>query len=108
ITHTLSAGKRVALFLGYNGTLRARQRKPSLARPNPALDDFLKGSAALPKGDASIISGRSRDNIQAWLGAHPFRLIAEHGPSRRQPGSQVWEQLDGTGNYAWKEELLTI
>ena len=55
-----------------------------------------------------IISGRSRDTIQAWLGAYPFRLIAEHGASRRQPDSQEWEQLDSAVNYAWKEELLSI
>jgi len=108
IAQTLSAGKRVALFLDYDGTLREIEREPSLARPTPALDDFLKRLAALTNVDTTIISGRSRDNIQAWLGAHPFRLIAEHGASRRQPGSQVWEQLDGTVNYAWKEELLTI
>jgi trehalose 6-phosphate synthase/phosphatase len=108
IAQTLSAGKRVALFLDYDGTLREIEREPSLARPTPALDEFLKRLAALANVDTTIISGRSRDNIQAWLGAHPFRLIAEHGASRRQPRSQVWEQLDGTVNYAWKEELLTI
>jgi trehalose-6-phosphatase len=76
--------------------------------PTPALHDFLKRLANLANVDVTIISGRSRDDIQVWLGAYPFCLIAEHGASRRQPGSQVWEQLDCTVNYAWKEDLLNI
>jgi len=108
IAQTMSAGNRVALFLDYDGTLREIEREPSLAKPTPALHDFLQRVAKLTKVDVTIISGRSRDDIQAWLGAYPFRLIAEHGARRRQPGSQVWEQLDCTVNYAWKEELLNI
>jgi trehalose 6-phosphate synthase/phosphatase len=108
IAQTVSAGNRVALFLDYDGTLREIEREPSLAKPTPALHDFLKRLAETMNVDVTIISGRSRDDIQAWLGGYPFRLLAEHGARRRQPGSQVWEQLDCTVNYAWKEELLNI
>ena len=55
-----------------------------------------------------FISGRSRDDLEAWFGIYPFRLIAEHGASRRQPGALIWEELDRTVNYAWKKELLNI
>lgn len=89
IAQAMSAGNRIALFLDYDGTLREIEREPSLAKPTPALHDFLKRLIDLVNVDVAIISGRSRDDIQVWLGAYPFRLIAEHGASRRQPGSQV-------------------
>jgi trehalose 6-phosphate synthase/phosphatase len=108
IAQAMLAGNRVALFLDYDGTLREIEREPSLAKPTPALHDFLKRLTDLANVDVTIISGRSRDDIQVWLGVYPFRLIAEYGASRRHPGSQEWEQLDRTVNYAWKEELLNI
>ena len=108
IAQAMLAGNRVALFLDYDGTLREIEREPSLAKPTPALHDFLKRLTDLANVDVTIISGRSRDDIQVLLGVYPFRLIAEHGASRRHPGSQEWEQLDRTVNYAWKEELLNI
>jgi trehalose 6-phosphate synthase/phosphatase len=108
LAQTISAGKRVALFLDYDGTLREIEREPSLAKPTPALHDFLKRLTELMNVDTTIITGRSRDSIEAWLGDYPLRLVAEHGASRRQPGSQEWEQLDAAVNYAWKEELLNI
>jgi trehalose 6-phosphate synthase/phosphatase len=108
LVQTISAGKRVALFLDYDGTLREIEREPSLAKPTPALHDFLKRLTEPMNVDMTIITGRSRDNIEAWLGNYPFRLVAEHGASRRQPGSQEWQQLDAAVNYAWKEELLNI
>jgi trehalose 6-phosphate synthase/phosphatase len=46
--------------------------------------------------------------MEAFLGSYPFRLIAEHGASVRQPGESEWERLDRNINYAWKEELLAI
>jgi trehalose 6-phosphate synthase/phosphatase len=54
------------------------------------------------------ISGRSQEDMEVFLGGHPFRLIAEHGASLRGPGKKEWERLDRNVNYAWKEELLTI
>ena len=78
------------------------------AEPTPPVCDLLKRLSNLPNVDVTIISGRSRDDLEAWFGTYPFRLIAEHGASRRQPGALIWEELDRTVNYAWKKELLNI
>ena len=61
-----------------------------------------------PNVDVTVISGRSQEDMEAFLGGHPFRLIAEHGASLRGPGKKEWERLDRNVNYAWKEELLAI
>jgi trehalose 6-phosphate synthase/phosphatase len=58
--------------------------------------------------DVTVISGRSQEDMEAFLGGQPFRLIAEHGASFRGPGKKEWERLDRNVNYAWKEELLAI
>ena len=108
IARVMSAGKRIVLFLDYDGTLREIEREPAAAEPTPPVHDLLKRLSDLSNVDVTVVSGRSRDDLQAWFGAYPFRLIAEHGASRRQPGALVWEQLDRTVNYAWKKELLNI
>src|SRR4029077_6458874 len=61
-----------------------------------------------PNVDVTVISGRSQEDLEAFLGGHPFRLIAEHGASLRGPGKKEWERSDRNINYAWKEELLAI
>ena len=96
----------IALFLDCDGTLREIEREHLASQTHSSR--LSQTAPDLANIDVTIISGRSRDDIQVWLGVYPFRLIAEHVASRRHPGSQEWEQLDGTVNYAWKEELLNI
>ena len=76
----LARGRRVALFLDYDGTLREIERDPAAARPNDAvvaLLDRLRGRTNL---DVTIISGRTPRDLESFLGGYPpFGLIAEHG-----------------------------
>jgi trehalose 6-phosphate synthase/phosphatase len=108
VKQAVSAGKRIALFLDYDGTLREIERDPREARPNAGIETLLHRLGQQPNVDVTVISGRSQEDMEAFLGGHPFRLIAEHGASLRGPGKKEWERLDRNVNYAWKEELLTI
>jgi trehalose 6-phosphate synthase/phosphatase len=108
VRQAVSAGKRIALFLDYDGTLREIERDPRAARPNASIETLLHRLGQQPNLDVTVISGRSQEDMEAFLGGHPFRLIAEHGASLRGPGKKEWERLDRNVNYAWKEELLTI
>jgi len=108
IENALATGKPIALFLDYDGTLREIELDPRAATPNPAVESLLRQLGQQPKVDITIISGRSQEDLGAFLGDHPFRLIAEHGASLRPPGKKEWERLDRNINYAWKEELLAI
>ena len=101
-------GKRIALFLDYDGTLREIERNPQAARPNEAVWRLLDALGDRPGLDVTLISGRTSDDLEAWLGRYPFGLIAEHGAAVRRAGSRQWERLDSGVSYAWKEEMLKI
>ena len=108
VGQVVSAGKRIALFLDYDGTLREIELDPRAATPNAGIETLLHRLGQQPNVDVTVISGRSQEDMEAFLGAYPFRLIAEHGASLRGPGEKEWERLDRNINYAWKEELLAI
>jgi trehalose 6-phosphate synthase/phosphatase len=108
IARALSENKRVALFLDYDGTLREIERDPQSAAPTPAVEALLRKMQERPNLDVTLISGRHQDDLEAWFGAYPFNLIAEHGASARRHGQREWEQLDRNVSYAWKAELLPI
>ena len=108
VEQAFSAGKPIALFLDYDGTLREIELNPRAATPNAGIESLLRRLGQHPNLDVTIISGRSQEDLGAFLGGHPFRLIAEHGASLRAPGKKEWERLDRNINYAWKEELLAI
>ena len=108
VGQAVSAGKRIALFLDYDGTLREIELDPRAATPNADIETLLHRLGQQPNLDVTVISGRSQEDLEAFLGGHPFRLIAEHGASLRGPGKKEWKRLDRNINYAWKEELLAI
>jgi trehalose 6-phosphate synthase/phosphatase len=108
IRDALAADTRIALFLDYDGTLREIEIEPRAAKPNAGIETLLHRLSQQPKVDITVISGRSQEDLEAFLGDYPFRLIAEHGASLRRPGKNEWERLDRNINYAWKEELLAI
>src|SRR5260221_529441 len=76
----IAAGKRIALFLDYDGTLREIEREPGAAQPNPALENLLRRLSQQSNVYVTILSGRSQEDPEAFLRAYPFRLIAEHVP----------------------------
>jgi trehalose 6-phosphate synthase/phosphatase len=102
------AGRKIALFLDYDGTLREIEVEPRKATPNPAIKNLLHRLGQQPNLDVTVISGRSQEDLEGFLGGYPFRLIAEHGACVREPGQKEWERLDRDISYAWKEELLAI
>lgn len=98
----------IMLFLDYDGTLREIELEPSAAGPTHSLRVLLERLRDAPNLHVTIVSGRTQNDLEAWLGAYPFCLVAEHGASFRAAGQRVWEQLDRNISYAWKSELLTL
>jgi trehalose 6-phosphate synthase/phosphatase len=80
------------LFLDYDGTLRELVGHPDLARPSGELLDLLCELAGLPRTDVHVVSGRTRDSLEEWLGDLPVHLCAEHGYFARAPGGR-WRKL---------------
>ena len=108
VRQAVSGGKRIVLFLDYDGTLRELEIDPRAATPNAGTEALLDRLGQQPNVDVTVISGRSQEDLEAFLGGHPFRLIAEHGASVREPGKKEWKRLDCNIHYTWKEELLAI
>src|SRR6266403_2137278 len=79
VEQALSARKRIALFLDYDGTLREIELDPRAATPNVGIETLLHRLGQQPNVDVTVISGRPQEDLEAFLGRHPFRLIAEHG-----------------------------
>lgn len=106
----VQAGERLALFLDYDGTLRELVRDPAAATPTPAIRrllDLLQDQRS--RGiDTTIISGRKHEDLERFVGAYEFGLIAEHGADVRRPGQRTWEQLDQNISYGWKPEVAKV
>jgi trehalose 6-phosphate synthase/phosphatase len=99
-------GPRV-LLLDYDGTLVGFAPRPELAMPDPELKALLARVAALPDTSVHIVSGRLKGTLEAWLGALPVGLHAEHGLwSRLRPG-EPWGMLEGVSSE-WKAQARPL
>jgi trehalose 6-phosphate synthase/phosphatase len=105
----VAAGRRVALFLDYDGTLRDLVADPAAAAPTADLRALLDRLHALPNVDTTIISGRVPEELATFVGDHDrFRLVAEHGAAVRPPGKDEWERADDARATGWKEPILRL
>lgn len=78
------------LLLDYDGTLTPIVRDPELAAPDEDLLRVLGALAATPGIRLDIVSGRTRDTLERWLGDLPATLWAEHGFWRRPAAGAAW------------------
>jgi trehalose 6-phosphate synthase/phosphatase len=108
LSAAVRAGQRIALFLDYDGTLREIERDPAAAIPTPELCQLFDLLRARDEIDVTIISGRTPNDLESFLGDYFFGLIAEHGAAIRRPKHEEWEQLDRNVSYAWMDELLKV
>ena len=101
--------RRVAMFLDYDGTLREIERDPAAARPNAALTNLLdKLRDCCDHLDVTIISGRTPQDLESFMGAYGFGMVAEHGAFLRRPHAGEWEQLDRNASYGWKDDIMRV
>lgn len=85
------AGKRLALFLDYDGTLT-----PIVAHPEQALlDDALRTVVATlaRRCVVAIVSGRELANVRAKVGLDTVYYAGDHGFAiQGPPGSAIWHE----------------
>jgi trehalose 6-phosphate synthase/phosphatase len=97
--------ERRLLLLDYDGTLTDIEPRPQDAAPSPRLLTLLRDIAASTDTTVWIISGRSRADIEGWLGDIPeLGLAVEHGAVMREPGDG-WEMLRGGMDLKWKARV---
>ena len=102
----MERGKRVLLFMDYDGTLREIMSNAGDAHPTDEVRALLDGLAARKNVEVTIISGRRGEDLEKFLGDYPFGLIAEHGAGIRRPGEKKWMWADDDG--AWKPDVRRI
>jgi trehalose 6-phosphate synthase/phosphatase len=103
----LMAAKHRTLLLDYDGTLAPIAALPSLAAPGAQLMTLLSRLADAPRTAVHIVTGRSQDQIEAWLGSLPLWLHAEHGLSSRRPdGTWLPSAHERPAAYAQAEAIM--
>ena len=106
---TAQAGKRVALFLDYDGSLREIEPSPELATPHESLLKLLESLDRRHGIRTVIISGRKAADLEAFVGRFThFTLVAEHGSRLRRPGGGEWEDRAAALDFSWKPEVAKV
>jgi trehalose 6-phosphate synthase/phosphatase len=97
------AEKRV-LLLDYDGVLAPFFDKPEQAKPTAALQKTLRKIAARPSTELTIISGRGKDDLEAWFGDSAMTLVAEHGAFVRKAGNKNWRRTI-SASKTWQNDV---
>ena len=99
--------QELRLLLDYDGTLVPLARSPELAAPDPEVLALLAELARCRMVKLEMVSGRPRQTLQAWFGALPVALWAEHGFWHRSSPDAPWEAAAPVDSD-WTERLLPI
>ncbi len=83
------------VLLDYDGTLRSYVVDPREAHPDERILSVL--SALAEVAAVYVISGRSADVLEAWLGELDIGLVSEHGLAIREPGGDWERRLNVSG-----------
>lgn len=88
LTTEYATAKKPLLLLDYDGVLAPFHRDPDQASPSTRIRNILKklGDEAV----VIVISGRSRTDLEDWLGDLPISLVAEHGMYTRKATNKKW------------------
>ncbi len=100
--------KHIACFLDYDGSLREFEPEPHRAFPDSEILGLLDRLQRVPHVDTCIISGRNKDQLEAWFGQFEITLVAEHGYAFRRPGNAEWELLNESADFSWKPAVMEI
>ena len=99
------AANRPLLLLDYDGTLAPIVPRPEDAAPTPELLALLRRLSK--HANVVILSGRSRDDLEQWLGGLPVTLVAEHGAATRDKTSKEWFPAPGLSTD-WQPAVLKL
>ena len=93
------------LLLDYDGTLQPLAEHYTKAAPAAELMKLLTNLSQDEANEIVLISGRSRDDLNAWFGNLHINLVAEHGALTKAAGHKTWHETVASGRR-WKRALL--
>ncbi len=112
LSQALDAFRRSRLSLllfDYDGALVPYAKRPRDAAPPEHLPPLLARLAAGEGRRVVLVSGRSRADLERWLGhVEGLWLAAEHGAVVRQPGSADWSALRPSLPLDWKARVQPV
>ncbi len=85
--------KNPTIMMDYDGVLVNFFVNPNDANPKPHTLKLLQDLSNLSTGGVMVISGRSKDDLENWLGDIPITLAAEHGALQRENKHKSWVKL---------------
>lgn len=101
-------GRRLALFLDYDGTLRTFTADPDAAVPGEALRVLLRDLAAREALAVAVVSGRPSEFLERYLGDLGVTLVAEHGYCWRRAHTANWEHVQPDVDPSWKDHVRPV
>lgn len=104
LVREFARARRRAVLLDYDGTLVPLASKPAFAEPDDELLTLLTALAAGKETLLAIVSGRTRSELEQWLGRTGAALVAEHGAWLRPAKSTAWRPL-AAPDASWKDSL---
>ena len=97
------------ILLDYDGTLVPFAGTPAEAVPTTELLELLRRLADEPGTTAVVVSGRSRADLDRWLGRIPgLWMVAEHGAVVRCPETRIWESARPLPAPTWKAQVRPV
>jgi trehalose 6-phosphate synthase/phosphatase len=97
---------RRCLFVDYDGTLVPFSMISEQATPSPDTLSQMSRLAEDARNTVVIISGRTREFMEEYLGNLGAYLVAEHGAFQKEPGG-TWQSMINE-DHAWKDTILTV
>ena len=104
----MRAASTLAILLDYDGTLAPIAPTPDQAMPDSPLLSLISALGHRPNTTVEILSGRTRDQVEAWFGALPVALSAEDGIWFRAAPNAAWEGSIDPSGLGWLSEARSI
>lgn len=106
LVKSFEQAERRLIVVDYDGTLVPLAKTPSSAVADSSLVKLLRKLNDDPRTDVLVISGRTKEFLEKWLGETGVPLVAEHGAWMREPGGD-WATTTPV-NVSWKDQVQPV
>ncbi|HEY9886478.1 MAG TPA: bifunctional alpha,alpha-trehalose-phosphate synthase (UDP-forming)/trehalose-phosphatase [Vampirovibrionales bacterium] len=101
--------KSKAILLDYDGTLVNFTNLPMNATPDDDLKELLRDLNAKENTDLAIVTGRSKSDMEDWLGDLDLSFSTEHGLWLKLQEEKDWSKILNDDQYPkWYESVKEI
>lgn len=95
------------ILLDYDGTLVPFELHPDLTRPSASAKTLIRRMASDVSNTVILISGRDKENLDAYWGDLNIVLAAEHGAFIKKPKG-IWEKMfPYTNTCSWLQKATS-